>query len=185
MILGNVRQNITSLAESYPDVTFHYFFTPYSGAWWQSYINTGKVDTRGNQICYSFVSSFIINVYSYTKQNKYYAKVLDSQSLPVLYNGKFKKYRQVFTANGSAYDSFTLSLLDLTTSDKVFVDHRLFNVYIQTIDNKTGKHVFESWVRTDNLVLNAQQDSKMYQLRLNQEKQYVLKILWILSMSCS
>lgn len=140
-----------------------------------SYINTGKVDTRGNQICYSFVSSFIINVYSYTKQNKYYARVLDSQSLPVLYNGKFKKYRQVFTANGSAYDSFTLSLLDLTTLDKVFVDHRLFNVYIQTIDNKTGKRVFEQWVRTDNLVLNAQQDSPMYQLRLNQNKQYVLK----------
>lgn len=41
MILGNVRQNVTSLAEQNPEVTFYYFFTPYSAAWWQTLINEG------------------------------------------------------------------------------------------------------------------------------------------------
>ncbi len=30
MVVENVRQNITSLADAYPNVTFYYFFTPYS-----------------------------------------------------------------------------------------------------------------------------------------------------------
>lgn len=34
IVLDNVRQNITSLAEEYPDVTFYYFFPPYSAVWW-------------------------------------------------------------------------------------------------------------------------------------------------------
>ena len=33
-IKGNVEQNITSLADKYPDTTFYYFLTPYSGAYW-------------------------------------------------------------------------------------------------------------------------------------------------------
>lgn len=40
IIRSNIQQNVTSLAEAYPDVTFYYFFTPYSAAWWQSLINT-------------------------------------------------------------------------------------------------------------------------------------------------
>lgn len=45
-ILGNVEQNITSLAEEYPNVTFYYFFTPYSGARWQYWINVGSFDMQ-------------------------------------------------------------------------------------------------------------------------------------------
>ena len=41
MIVGNVQQNVTRLAEENPDVTFYYFFPPYSGAWRQSQINSG------------------------------------------------------------------------------------------------------------------------------------------------
>lgn len=44
LILGNVRQNVTSLAEKNPNVMFYYFFTPYSAAWWQSLINDGNFD---------------------------------------------------------------------------------------------------------------------------------------------
>lgn len=42
-VLDTVRQNITSLAESYPDVTFYYFLTPYSIVWWQSLVSNGAV----------------------------------------------------------------------------------------------------------------------------------------------
>lgn len=46
MVMESARQNITSLAESFPDVTFYYFFTPYSAAWWQTLINTGAFNQQ-------------------------------------------------------------------------------------------------------------------------------------------
>lgn len=46
MVRENVRQNVTELAEQYPDVTFYYFFTPYSAAWWQMLINAGTFDKQ-------------------------------------------------------------------------------------------------------------------------------------------
>lgn len=46
LVLGNVRQNVISLAEANPDVTFYYFFTPYSAAWWQGLINEGTFNKQ-------------------------------------------------------------------------------------------------------------------------------------------
>lgn len=46
LLVGNVRQNVISLAEANPDVTFYYFFTPYSAAWWQGLINTGTFNKQ-------------------------------------------------------------------------------------------------------------------------------------------
>lgn len=43
-ILENVRQNVTSTAELYPDVTFYLFFTPYSICYWDDVKRTGKLD---------------------------------------------------------------------------------------------------------------------------------------------
>ncbi len=46
LVLRNARQNITSLAKANPDVTFYYFFTPYSVVWWQSLINEGTFNKQ-------------------------------------------------------------------------------------------------------------------------------------------
>lgn len=43
IVISNITQNVTSLAEEYPDVTFYYFFTPYSAIWWQNKINDGTI----------------------------------------------------------------------------------------------------------------------------------------------
>lgn len=43
MIAENIYRNVTSLAEAYPNVTFYYFFTPYSALWWQPYVNDGTI----------------------------------------------------------------------------------------------------------------------------------------------
>lgn len=43
IISENIYQNVTSLAEEYPDVTFYYFFTPYSALWWQVLVNNGDI----------------------------------------------------------------------------------------------------------------------------------------------
>jgi len=43
MVVENVRQNISSLTDAYPDVTFYYFFTPYSILWWQRRVEGGDI----------------------------------------------------------------------------------------------------------------------------------------------
>lgn len=43
IVAENVHQNITSLANEHPDVTFYYFFTPYSIVWWQQLVENGSV----------------------------------------------------------------------------------------------------------------------------------------------
>ena len=48
VVLGTVHQNITSLAEQYPEVTFYYFFTPYSAVWWQALVNNGTNNLQTN-----------------------------------------------------------------------------------------------------------------------------------------
>ena len=42
-IIENIRQNVTSLAEEHPGVTFYYFFTPYSAVWWKSIVDNGTI----------------------------------------------------------------------------------------------------------------------------------------------
>lgn len=43
IIAENIYQNVTSLAEEYPRVTFYCFFTPYSAIWWQERVNNGTI----------------------------------------------------------------------------------------------------------------------------------------------
>lgn len=43
IVLGTVHQNVTSLPESYPDVTFYYFFTPYPITWWRDLVDEGTI----------------------------------------------------------------------------------------------------------------------------------------------
>ncbi len=44
IVIENIRQNVTSVAEAYPDVTFYYFFTPYSICSWDMLHQRGTVD---------------------------------------------------------------------------------------------------------------------------------------------
>lgn len=43
VILENITQNVTLLADKYPDVEFYYFFTPYSIAWWMDLAAWGTI----------------------------------------------------------------------------------------------------------------------------------------------
>lgn len=43
---ASIRQNIVSLAESYPDITFCYFFPPYSAVWWQLVLDAGSLNQQ-------------------------------------------------------------------------------------------------------------------------------------------
>ncbi|MGI6581368.1 MAG: hypothetical protein ACOX1M_03435 [Erysipelotrichaceae bacterium] len=42
-IRGNIEQNVTSLAEKYPNTTFYYFIPPYSAAYWGYQMEAGNM----------------------------------------------------------------------------------------------------------------------------------------------
>lgn len=44
IIYENIEQNVISLARDNPDITFYYFYTPYSIAWFDSLYITGEVE---------------------------------------------------------------------------------------------------------------------------------------------
>lgn len=46
ILLDNIRYNVTSLAEEYPDITFYYFFTPYSIIYWRDLVDNGEIDRQ-------------------------------------------------------------------------------------------------------------------------------------------
>lgn len=43
VLAENIYQNVTSIAELNPDITFYYFFTPYSALWWRGLVNSGII----------------------------------------------------------------------------------------------------------------------------------------------
>ena len=45
-VLASIQQNMTALARQYPDITFYYFMTPYSAAWWYSLLLEGTLDRQ-------------------------------------------------------------------------------------------------------------------------------------------
>ncbi len=45
-VRSNIEQNVTSIAREYPEVTFYYFFTPYSAAWWYDTLKNGDAERR-------------------------------------------------------------------------------------------------------------------------------------------
>jgi len=59
-------------------------------------VDTGKYDSNGKKIYYSFVNAYTISNGSGTNTVK-------------LYNGRWKMYSNVFTSNGSNYETFVLT----------------------------------------------------------------------------
>ena len=43
IIKNNITQNVTSLAEKNSNITFYYFFTPYSAVWWKDLVSAGTI----------------------------------------------------------------------------------------------------------------------------------------------
>ena len=46
IIKTNIQLNVTALAKQYPGITFYYFLTPYSAAWWQILLREERLDKQ-------------------------------------------------------------------------------------------------------------------------------------------
>lgn len=126
-----------------------------------SYIDTERIDKNGNTVSYSFVKDFSFNTFN--------SSVLTPLEWPILYNGRFKKYNTVFTSLGIPNEVFSLNF------DDIIVDHNHFHVYVESIDETNGKITYKEYNQVDNLVLDATYSDTVFELRLNEYKNYDIK----------
>ncbi len=105
MIYDNVTQNITSLTDSYPDVDFYYFFTPYSIAWWSGSVGSGSFSDWLNAEQYIIelmLEHENIKLFSFStradiladlnnfQDNMHYAEWVNSLMLKWMHEGKYR-----------------------------------------------------------------------------------------------
>lgn len=103
-IRENIEQNVTSLADEYPDVKFYYFFSPYSVAWWKDRVDDGTINKwieaetyiietvleHENIYLYSFnnCTDITTNLNHY-KDPRHYGEWVNSAMLQWMYEGKY------------------------------------------------------------------------------------------------
>ncbi len=102
--LENIRENVVTLAEENPDVTFYCFFTPYSAKWWQGLTKKGTIYRHiglektaieeilrcGNIKLFSFntLTDITTNLNNY-KDSTHYGEWINSLMLEYMYNDKY------------------------------------------------------------------------------------------------
>ena len=121
----NIRQNVTSLAEQYPDVTFYYFFPPYSIQFWQYLLERGTLAQQieaerivieeilkcENIKLFSFnnLTHIITDLNNY-KDRLHYGEWVNSLILQYMHDGKClltaENYEQYLSDELSFYSSF-------------------------------------------------------------------------------
>lgn len=131
-------------------------------------IDLGKNDSNGNPIKYSFIDDYTFSINNTTS----ISNIISPENWPILYNGQFRKYLTVFTATSAPYETFILS--NLNPKNNIYVDHDNFHVYIEHINENDGTIEYKEWHRVENLVLDSTYNSTDYEIRLNEDKIYVL-----------
>lgn len=131
VILDNIRQNVTSLAEKYSNVTFYYFITPYSIAWWQPLVTNGTVYKQieaeklvieeilkcSNIKLYSFnnLTNITTDLNNY-KDTIHYGSWINSMMLHYMYDDKclltYDNYERYLEEEVSFYTSYDYEQLN-------------------------------------------------------------------------
>lgn len=129
-VLGNVRQNVTSLAEEYPNVNFYYFFTPYSAFFWGRQVDSGGIYKQieaerliieeslkyDNIKLYSFNNRTDIttNLNNYKDEN-HYGEWINSLMLKWMKDGKYRltkeNYEEYLAEELAFYTSYDYSAI--------------------------------------------------------------------------
>lgn len=131
IINKNITQNVTALADQYPDVKFYYFFSPYSIAWWNSLNNNGTIHRQIEAERY--VIELILqhpNIYLYSFNNltdittdlnnykdpTHYGEWVNSLMLQWMRNGEYlltkDNYQEYINEELKFYISFDYSSLN-------------------------------------------------------------------------
>mgnify|MGYP006926042299 FL=1 len=152
-ITQQITQNVTSLADQYPDVDFYYFFSPYSIAWWNSITNDGNLYRQleaeqyiielilehPNIHLYSFNNNtaMITDLNNY-KDNAHYGEWVNSAILQWMHDGvgllTKENYQDYLKTERSFYTSITEE------------DIQKINVQPDYANDKTAEYVIEHMV---------------------------------------
>lgn len=126
MILKNIKQNVTDLADEHQETTFYYFFPPYSICYWDMMNNERKIEWQINAEklaieeilkhpnikLYSFSNNFelVCNLDNY-KDPKHYGEWINSWMLKKMHDGEYlltkdnyHEYINVIKGFYSSYD---------------------------------------------------------------------------------
>jgi len=134
MIHDNIEQNVTSLAEKYPDVTFYYFFPPYSAVWWEEKVADGTIYKQmeaEKYIIEQIIQCNNIKLFSFNnrtdittdlnnyKDSIHYGAWVNSLMLKWMYNDQYllteENYADYLSQEQSFYVSYDYSLLHKQT----------------------------------------------------------------------
>lgn len=124
-IKGNIFQNVTSLADQYPEVDFYYFFSPYSIVWWNGIVDNGSINKwieaekyiielileHPNIHLYSFNNRTDITTdLNHYKDLTHYGEWINSAMLQWMYDGKYlltkENYQDYLNAELEFYSNF-------------------------------------------------------------------------------
>jgi len=121
---------------------------------------TSLTDGNGDLIKYTFVDNFAFVADSTS---------IDNDFIPVLYNGSWKLYRNLFVTTGIPFETYTLNEIELDGDDKQYLSHTHIDVYI-----KDENGTFTQYTPTTNLYNSLGTDNH-FEIRINENKQYTLK----------
>lgn len=130
MIIENVRQNVTDLADEHPETTFYLFFPPHSICYWDVQKNEGLIDWQidaeqaaikeilkhPNIQLFSFCNNFelVCNLNNY-KDRGHYGEWVNSWILEWMHNGDYllteDNYQEYIDTIRNFYNSFDYSSL--------------------------------------------------------------------------
>lgn len=130
-VLVNTKQNITDVAEKNPEITFYYFFPPYSAVWWQELVRSGTIykQTEAERVVIEELIKYDnIKVFSFNNQkdittdiNNYkdklhYGEWINSLMLKYMYEGKCQltkdNYEEYLKEELDFYLSFDYNMLN-------------------------------------------------------------------------
>lgn len=100
VIQENIQDNVTSLVKEYPDITFYYFFTPYSALWWAEQSVNRRIEIEQYTIelllecdnirLYSFNNRTDITTdLNHYHDKKHYATWINSLMLKWMHDGEY------------------------------------------------------------------------------------------------
>lgn len=113
VIYNHITQNVTSLADEYPETEFYYFFTPYSVIWYKALVENGKIYRQieaeqyiielilehPNIKLYSFngIKDIVTDINNY-KDVLHYATWVNSYMLRCMYENKYRLTKDNYLA---------------------------------------------------------------------------------------
>lgn len=104
VITETIEKNLVAVTKEYPDVTFYYFFTPYSAVWWENEVNNGEIYAQleaermyitellkcDNVRLYSFnADAQIVADMNNYKDEMHYGEWINELMLQYMYDGEY------------------------------------------------------------------------------------------------